>query len=229
MRIVGFALAVAVTACFALTGAAHAQSTKGAGKTSLTIIAFPVGNIQAKAAGAIASKPSASVAGKAPTGGGLTSLKLAKASSDPLKPGFGAGDYVLDIETGVTPDGDVAVHAFVTLSVDALGKCTVHVADTSGNAGAGQCGGMGQPLCAPEAAGKCSFTTYQAAGIPNYTLGPGDGQPTASRVLLRTNPDTANCHTGDILLGTIPAPGTSVCHSGTVVGVMGVANGDITP
>ena len=220
---------MAVSMCLAIAGVAQAQSTKGSGKTSSSIIKFPVVNIQAKAAGSIASKPAASIAGKAPTGGATTSVKLAKDLGDPFKPGFGPGNYVIDIETGVTPDGDVGVHAYVTLTVDAAFKCTVHPAATSGDSGAGQCGGMSQPLCAPEAAGKCVFTTYQAAGIPNYTLGPGDGQPTASRTRLRTNPDPTNCKTGDILLAGVPVPGTSTCSTGTVVGIMGVANGDITP
>jgi hypothetical protein len=228
MRIGGFGI-VAVAACLAVGGVAQAQSTKGAGKTSLSIIKWPVANIQAKAAGSIASKPSASVVGKPPTGGAITTVKLAKDLGDPLKPGFGAGDYVLDIEAGVTPDGDVGVHAYVTLTVDSLFKCTAHPAASSGDTNAGACGGTGQPLCAPEVAGKCVFTTYQAAGIPNYTLGPGDGQPTATRVRLRTNPDPNNCKTGDILLGGNPVPANSVCSSGTVVGVTGVANGDITP
>ncbi len=220
----------ALAACLAFAGAAQAQSTKGAGKTSLSIIKWPVANIQAKAAGSMASKPAASVAGKPPTGGASTSVKLAKDVSDPLKPGYGAGEYVLDIETGATPDADVAVHAYVTLTVDSLFKCTVHAAATSADPNQGQCFAAPQePICAPIAPGKCSFTTYQAAGIPNYTLGPGDGQPTASRVRLRTNPDPAHCRTGDILLAGSPVPGDSVCSSGTVVGIMGVANGDIDP
>jgi hypothetical protein len=217
--------------CVAIAGVAQAQSTKGAGKTSSSIIKFPA-PLVAKAAGSIASKPAASVAGKAPTGGATTSVKLAKELGDPAKPGYGQGNYVIDIETGVTPDGDVGVHAYVTLSVDAAFKCTVHPAATSGDAGAGQCQtttGGPLPLCAPEAAGKCVFTTYQAAGVPNYLLGPGDGQPTASRTRLRVNADPTNCKTGDILLGGVPVPASSTCSSGAVVGVMGVANGDITP
>ena len=85
-----------------------------------------------------------------------------------------------------------------------------------------------EPLCAPIAAGKCSFTTYQAAGIPNYTLGPGDGQPTAARLRIRTA-NLATCTTSDIILGGTPVPPTSSCGSGSVVAVGGVANGDITP
>jgi hypothetical protein len=222
-------LVAGLAACVAMTGIAHAQSTKGAGKTGESIIKYPVVNIQQKAAGSIASKPAASVAGKAPTGGAITSVKLAKDIGDQLKPGYGAGDYVIDIETASVQSGDVDVHSYVTLSVDALFKCTAHPAATSGQTGAGQCGGTGQPLCAPEAAGKCVFTTYQAAGIPNYTLGPGDGQPTASRLRLRVNPDPSNCHTGDIQLAGSMVPASSVCNTGTVVGIMGVANGDITP
>lgn len=220
---------VAVAACLAITGVAQAQSTKGSGKTSSSIIKFPVVNIQAKAAGSIAGKPSASIAGKPPTGGAVTAVKLAKDLGDPLKPGYGPGDYVIEIETGTSPDGDVQVSAFVTLTIGADGKCTVHPALSSGDVGSGSCGGMSQPLCAPEAAGKCVFTTYQAAGIPNYTLGPGDGQPNATRMRLRVNVDPTNCHTSDIELAGSPVPASSTCDDGTVVGVMGLANGDIDP
>src|SRR5258705_13812870 len=87
MRNVGYGSA-ALAACVALTGVAQAQSTKGAGKTSASIIKFPVVNINQKAAGSVASKPSASVVGKAPTGGATTSVKLAKDLGDPLKPGY---------------------------------------------------------------------------------------------------------------------------------------------
>jgi hypothetical protein len=223
---------VALSACVAITGIAQAQSTKGAGKTSLSIIKYPVVDITAKAAGSIAGKPAASVVGKPPTGGATTSVKLAKDLGISAKPGYAAGDYVIDIETGVTPDGDVGVHAYVTLSVDAAFKCTAHPAATSGDSTAGQCQtttGGPLPLCAPEAPGKCVFTTYQAAGIPNYLLGPGDGQPTASRIRLRVNSNPATCKTGDINLGGTPVPPTSTCGSGAVVGVMGLANGDIDP
>ena len=220
---------VALSACVAIAGVAQAQSTKGAGKTSASIIKWPVANIQAKAAGSIAGKPAASVVGKPPTGGATTTVKLAKDLGDSLKPGYAAGDYVIDIETGITPDSDVGVHAYVTLSVDSAFKCTAHPAATSSDFNAGQCGDTGQPICAPEAPGKCVFTTYQAAGVPNYTLGPGDGQPTASRMRLRVNTNPATCKTGDINLGGTPVPPTSTCGSGAVVGVMGLANGDITP
>jgi hypothetical protein len=233
MRFTVFAIAVAIAASLALSPMAQAQTTKGAGKTSLTIIKYPVGNIQAKAAGSIASKPAASLAGKPPTGGATTSLKLAKDVGNPLVPGYGAGEYILDIETGATPDGNVAVHAYVALTVDAAFKCTVHAAATvdGSTADCNMPPSTTEPICAPIPAGKCSFTTYQAAGIPNYTLGPGDGQPTASRLRLRINSDPANCHTGDITLAGIPAPVTSTCSTAagnTVVGVMGVANGQIT-
>jgi hypothetical protein len=236
MRTVGFALAL--VAGLTLGATAHAQSTKGAGKTSLSIIKFPVVNIQQKAAGTLASKPAASVALKPPTGGALTSVKLAKDIGDPLKPGFPAGDYVLDIETsGVGPDGNADaggnVAAFVTLTVNALFKCTVHPNDSVNGDGINDaCGTMADPnLCAPEVAGKCNFTTYQAAGKPNYLLQPGDGQPVASRVRLRKLTNPANCHTGDIILLGSPQPPSSDCRNAanTVVGVMGTANGDVDP
>src|SRR5262245_55134450 len=107
-----------VGAAVVLASVASAQSTKGAGKVSISLIKWPVVNIQAKAAGTFSSKPAASVAGKPPTGGTTASLKLAKEIGDPAKPGFAPGNYVVEIETGVTPDGDVGVSAFVTLSVD---------------------------------------------------------------------------------------------------------------
>jgi hypothetical protein len=235
MRTVGFALAL--VACFALLDHAHAQSTKGAGKSSVSIIKFPVANIQQKAAGTLAAKPSASVVGKPPTGGVLSSLKLAKDLGDPLKPGYGPGDYVLDIETAATPNGNADntgyVVAFVTLTVDALNKCTVHSAVTSTDMSKGQCGGMSQPACVTDAVGKCSFTIYQAAGPFNSTQ-INDGDPQATRVRLRQLTNPANCHTGDILLLGTPVPldsGTADCRNAgnTVVGVMGVANGDVLP
>ena len=62
VRILGV---MGVAACVALSGTASAQSTKGAGKVSISFIKWPVVNIQAKAAGSFSSKPAASVAGKA--------------------------------------------------------------------------------------------------------------------------------------------------------------------
>jgi hypothetical protein len=224
---------IVIAACLVLSGTANAQSTKGAGKVSISFIKFPVPNIQAKAAGSFSSKPAASVAGKPPTGGTTAALKFAKEVGDPLKPGLPPGDYALQIETGVTPDGDVGVSAFVTFTIDAAFKCTVHAAPSvDGDTAADPCQAPGEggsePLCAPIAQGKCTFTTYQAAGIPNYTLGPGDGQPTASRLRVRTA-TLATCSTSDIILSGTPVPPTSTCGSGSVVLVGGVANGDITP
>ena len=86
---------IGIAACLVLSGTASAQSTKGAGKVSISFIKWPVVNIQAKAAGSFSSKPAASVAGKPPTGGTSAALKFAKEISDPLKPGLAAGDYVL--------------------------------------------------------------------------------------------------------------------------------------
>jgi hypothetical protein len=235
MRTFGFTLAL--VAGLLLAGNAHAQiSTKGAGKSSISVIKFPVVNIGQKAAGTMAAKPSASVVGKPPTGGILSSLKLAKDISDPLKPGFAPGDYVLDIETAATPDGNADsqyVAAFVTLTIDAAFKCTVHAAESvNGDAVLDQCG-TAPNLCAPDAVGKCSFTIYQAAGIPNYNA-VGDAQPNATRVRLRKLTNPANCKTADIDLAGVPiahTTGTADCRnaSNTVVGVVGVAAGDQTP
>jgi hypothetical protein len=231
MRTVGFAMAL--VACLVLSAPAHAQSTKGAGKSSISIIKFPVANIQQKAAGAMAAKPSASVAGKPPTGGVLSSLKLAKDIGDPLKPGYGPGEYVLDIETSAASDGNADssgyVVAFVTLTVDALLKCTVHAADSVNGDGNNDLCTVGVD-CAPDTVGKCNFTVYQAAGQPNVQQ-VADGQPQATRVRLRKLTNPANCHTGDIILLNVPVPGGSDCRNAanTVVGVMGVATADVLP
>jgi hypothetical protein len=206
--------ALVAAGAIVVAGTAHAQSTKGSGKFQATI----------------QSKPVASIAGKPPTGGASTALKLAKDLGDPLKPGYGPGEYVLQIETSSSPTGNVDVSAFVTLTVDAAGKCTVHAADSvDGDGNNDTCGGVGEPLCAPDAVGKCTFTVYQAAGNPIYLGGPGDGQPTAARIRIRQNVDTVNCNTGDIILAGTEVPPTSTCSDGAVVGVVGVANGDITP
>ena len=232
MRIAGIAAALALAATVGLGTTAHAQTiTKGAGKVSLSIIKWPVNDVNAKAAGSLASKPLLSVAGKPPTGGTITSIKLAKDVGDPLKPGFGPGEYVLDLETSASgPEGNSdassQVVVFVTLTIDANGKCTVHAADSVNGEGTNDnCDGM----CAEDAVGKCSFTLYQAAGNPNYLLGPGAGQPTAGRFRIRSNADPDHCHTGDILLVGSPVPASSNCRAGVVLGVMGVANATQKP
>lgn len=232
MRTKAVAGALAAAACIVLCSTASAQSTKGTGKVIISLIKWPVPNIQAKQAGFFLSKPAASVPGKPPTGGTIATLKLGKEVGNPLKPGFAPGEYVLELETGVTPDSDVGVSAFVAFSIDSLSKCTVKAnptVDGQPNVAADPCGDAGEPLCAPIPAGKCLFTTYQAAGIPNYLLGPGDGQPTATRIRIRNNPDPANCETGHINLGGTPVPATSTCKTGSVVAVGGVANGDVDP
>lgn len=230
MRSVAVGVAVALAAGIGLVGVAHAQSTKGAGKSSISIIKYPVANIQAKAAGTMSAKPSASVVGKPPTGGVLSSLKLAKDIGDPAKPGYPPGQYVLDIETTAAPDADFddqGVVAFVTLTIDAAGKCTVHAADSvDGDGSNDNCDGP----CAPDAVGKCNFTVYQAAGNPNYAAVP-DGSPNSTRVRLRELTNPANCATGDIILLGVPVPNTSDCRNAAndVVGVVGIAHGDVVP
>jgi hypothetical protein len=229
--VLGLALGIAG----ALVASPAAALVKGAGKLGITIIATPGGgpaNTLAKAAGSFAAKPSASIAGKPPTGGALTSLKLAKELGDPLKPGFAPGRYVIDFETSASSTGDAivgGVETFATLTVDASSKCTIDPNETVDGDGNGDLCGTAPTLCAPPAAGKCSITTYQIAGIPNYTLAPGDGQPTAQRVRIRTLPNETDCKTGDVWLAGAPLIGGTTCKDGPVVGVVGVANGSVNP
>jgi hypothetical protein len=257
MRIgLGFFVAVASVG---LMGSAHAQSTKGTGKVSISIIkwnsslpdpdgAGPLGpggvdSINQKAAGTFAGKPKASIVGLAPTGGTITSLKLAKDISDPLKPGFGPGRYVLELETGGTPDGDTGVKTYATFTIDPLFKCTVDV-NASVDTGSLFCDGLGQPKCAPALVGKCTFSTYQIAGahtgtlgcggVPTYICGVRDGYPNATRVRIRKLllADEANCKTGYVLLGGTPVPPTppaADCNNGDVVGIGGVGSADVDP
>lgn len=226
------AMAIGCTAAVAVSPA-HAQ-VKGAGKTALPIIRWDeVGNapVSAKTAGAMAVKPKPGVAGVSPTGGSLTTLKLTFQSGgiDPAKPGFPAGDYVLQEETATTPNGGSSdIKAFITLTISAAGKCTVHTAPT---ALAGWCGGANPP-CVTDLVDKCTFSSYQVSGSLSASA-PGAGSPSASRVILRKK--LANCETGDLFIA--PAlearpnnagsfdPINHDCADGAVVGVFGVANG----
>jgi hypothetical protein len=225
---------IVLGAFFVLAGAANAQ-VKGTGKLGLTIIATPNGvsaTANAKAAGSIASKARATVIGKPPTGGAITTLKLAKDLGDPLKPGFAPGTYLLEIESGATATADAASASgstvFAQITVDALGKCTIKAHDNvDGDGNNDLC--TVDVDCAPSAVGKCSITSYQLAGAVNYLLGPGTAQPTAGRFRIRKGVNVSGCNTGDILLGGAPLFGGTTCHdpANIVVGVMGVANGDI--
>ncbi len=85
------------------------------------------------------------------------------------------------------------------------------------------------PLTAPSQTAKCAATTYQIAGNPNYTGGPGDAQPTAGRFRIFTLPDDSGCKTGDVWVAGAPSIGGTTCFNGSVVAVAGVANGDVTP
>ena len=120
-------------------------------------------------------------AGKPPTGGTTLSLKLAKDTGtgpggcipvDPLKPGFTPGRYVLVMETSSPATGPacdaLGVISFATLTIDAGFKCTIDAADSVDGDGSGDLCGTAPNLCAPSATGKCSVTSYQIAGIPNY-------------------------------------------------------------
>ena len=198
-------------------------------------------SINQKAAGTFAGKPKASIVGLPPTGGAITSLKLAKDIGDPLKPGYGPGEYVLELETGATADGDVFVKTYATFTIDALGKCTVHV-NSSVITGSPYCGGALQPLCDEEEVGKCTFSTYQIAGadtttlgclgLPTYSCGVRDGYPAATRIRVRKRILLDDCQTGYVFLGAVPitpTPVTADCNNGDVVGIAGTGAADVDP
>jgi hypothetical protein len=259
MRIASLGIGLAAIVSLALLGPAHAQSTKGAGKSSISIIKWDptkpdpdgpglhgtggVANVNQKAAGTFSGKPKASVVGLPPTGGTITTLKLAKDIGDSLKPGFAAGRYVVEIETGASPEADALIKTFFTLTVDSLFKCTIDVSPTVAT-GSPDCGGLGQPLCDDAEIGKCTISTYQIAGAatntincapqPTYKCGVIDGEPNASRARIRTlaPADEANCKTGYVKLGAltiVPNGGTVSCENGPVVGIVGVGSGDVDP
>lgn len=233
MRSSRFMGVIVVGACVALAGNAAAQ-VKGAGKSSITIVKVPAPNASTptpKTAGSVSSKAQAAVAGKPPTGGGSFALKLAKEVGDPAKPGFGTGEYVLEIESASTATGDLVgdplkAAYFIELSIDAAGKCTIRNHPTF-NPGSGNCGGMAQPACgAAEALGKCSATIWQVAGDILQGAGLVANQPFNARFRIRTNPTPANCETGHLQIESVGlAPPSSTCRTGTVVGVAGVALG----
>ena len=232
MRRTSIMIAVGTAATFAVAGAAGAAVLKGAGKASLSIIATSGGHgnttSDAKPSGTISAKPAPAKAGVAPTGGASFALKLAKDIGDPTKRGYADGEYVVDVESSPTPDGDIvanpaAAEFFITLTITA-GKCTIH-GNPHFSTGGDMCGVGTQPLCASDLVGKCSGTIYQVAGTQ---LGGIDmpGDPFFGRFRLRTNPTPAGCSTGDLCLGAgACAPASTTCKSGTVVGVGGVALG----
>ncbi len=218
-------------ACVAFAGTASAQS-KGSGKSSITIVKVPApGGTTPKTAGSVSSKASATVAGKPPTGGGSFAMKLAKDVGDPLKPGFADGEYVLEIESAPTADGDLvgnplAAAFFIEFTVSG-GKCTIRN-NPNFDPGGGLCDGPMQPVCAaPEGVGKCSANLYQVTGtLLDVTLNAND--PFTGRFRIRTNPTPADCQTGHLLIeATGLSPVTSTCRTGTVVGVGGVALGTL--
>ena len=232
MRTVRILGVLAIGASVALTGAANAQ-VKGAGKSSITIVKVPAPGPTTptpKTAGSVASKATASVAGKPPTGGGTFSLKLSKDVGDPAKPGFPDGNYVLEIESASTATGDLvgdplAAAYFITLTITG-GKCTIDNL-ASVDPGGGLCGGPMQPVCAaPAGIGKCSATIYQVAGTLLSGAGLVANQPFGARFRIRTNPTPASCATGHLFLDSVGlAPPSSTCRTGTVLGVGGVALG----
>ena len=233
MRSRRFTAIIVAGACLVLAGQASAQ-IKGTGKLGISIVKTPGNHLATvKAAGALSSKPSLAVAGKPPTGGAVFAFKLAKDVSDPLKPGYPPGEYVAEAETGATPTGNAvndpsAAAFFIAFTIDALGKCTIHVnpeVDPNLTPGPPTCGTGMNPVCAaPAGVGKCSANIYQVAGSLAAGLMPGD--PFSARFRIRQNPDTANCETGHLLLAGTLSPPTSVCRTGKVVGVGGVALAD---
>jgi hypothetical protein len=228
--------ALAAAASLVLVGSAQAQQ-KGAGKSSISIIKTPTPAPPAltpKAAGSVSSKPVMSVAGKDATGGASFAMKLAKDLSDPAKPGYGPGNYVLEVESSATPTGNMvsdglAAAFFITFTIDAAGKCTID-GHPDFITGGSLCGGMSQPACvAPPALGKCSATLQQVAGNL-LGIAAHANDPFGARFRIRTNPDTTNCKTGHLIIdGTGPSPATTTCRSGPVIGVGGVALGTMTP
>src|SRR5262245_43446493 len=215
-------IAVGTATALAMAGAAGAAVLKGAGKASLSIIKTSGGHgnnaSDAKPAGTLSAKPLPAKAGLAPTGGASFALKLAKDLGDPTKPGYADGEYVVDVESSPTSDGDIVGNAaaaefFITLTITG-GKCTIHGNPAFTAPGGTSCGGTGQPLCATDAVGKCSATIYQVAGNLLAAVDqPGD--PFFGRFRLRTNPTPATCHTGDLCLGAgTCAPATTTCKSG---------------
>jgi hypothetical protein len=223
-------IAVGTATALAMAGAAGAAVLKGAGKASLSIIKTSGGHgnnaSDAKPAGTLSAKPAPAKAGLAPTGGASFALKLAKDLGDPTKPGFADGDYVVDVESSPTPDGDIvgnglAAEFFITLTITA-GKCTIH-GNPHFSTGGDMCGGTGQPLCASDLVGKCTGSIYQVAGTQLNGIDlPGD--PFFGRFRIRTNPTPASCSTGDLCLGVGGcSPASTTCKSGSVVGVGGVA------
>jgi hypothetical protein len=224
-------IAVGVAAAVAVAGSAGAAVLKGAGKASLSIISTSGGHgnnsIDVKASGSISAKPAPAKTGLPPTGGASFALKLAKNVGDPAKPGFADGEYVIEVESSPTPDGDIvgnilAAEFFMEMTVS-LGKCTIHT-NPHFATGGDMCGGTGQPACATDAVGKCSATIYQVAGTALTTAGELPGDPFFARFRLRTNPTPANCATGDTCLGGIACvPNTTTCKSGPVIAVGGVA------
>ena len=228
--------ALAAAACLVLVGSAQAQQ-KGAGKSSISIIKTPTPAPPAltpKAAGSVSSKPVMSVAGKDATGGASFAMKLAKDLSDPSKPGFGAGNYVLEVESSATPTGNMvsdglAAAFFITFTIDASFKCTID-GHPDFITGGSLCGGMSQPACvAAPALGKCSATLQQVAGnLLGVAAHAND--PFGARFRIRTNPDTTNCKTGHVIVEATGAnPATTTCRTGTVIGVGGVALATLTP
>ena len=234
-------VALAGIAAIGVAGDAAAQ-VKGTGKSSTSIIRWDdVGGapVATKAAGTLSGKAAASKVGAAPTGGASTALKLVfqpGPAIDPAKPGFPAGDYILQVETSQTPTGNQDISAFIHLTMSAGGKCTAHAAPTvDGDLLTDWCNLPGNQPCAPDAVDKCTYTSYQVSGSL-IALAPGDSMPSASRIRVRKR--LANCETGDLnLVGTELRPNDAGafdptnhdCADGAVVGVVGIANGDVIP
>jgi len=201
----------------------------GAGTISASVVSTSAPVAGRKAIGKFGSKPADSKAGKPWTGGSVSSFKFNPDVGDPLKPGLATGNYVIMYETASTPGGANDIKTFAQFSYDASTKSCTILAHPSVITGSGNCGGAGQPVCADPAVGKCTVTQYQIAGLPNVFAVPS-GQGSGTRIRIATLPTPAGCPTGTLVLGgtelyPVSGPPSHTCEAGTVLGVVGIADG----
>lgn len=226
---------LAMLASLGLAAGAHAAVGAGKSQSDITSAANCPG---CKTMGKMQAKPADSKPGKPWTGGGITTFKFNPSSGDPLKPGLATGNYVVIIETAASPGGGVqypegGVKTYARFTYDAAAKKCTFAVHPSVDTGSPSCGGSGQPMCAPAAVDKCSFTNFQTAGLPNI-LQIGDGSAQAARVRIASLPpaSVAGCPTGTVIVAGVelyPNPGapTHTCETGSVVGVSGNSAGKV--